>query len=615
MRKTPIKPAAPAPGCAACAEEFGAILTERRLQAAFRPVADFAHCGIFGYIASARGPVGMLHGSYQRLARSARQLNLSDEFCCAAVETMVQRFVENRGAGLLFVPLPEGAVETGGKRLVETVHDVINTRLGGVERVVLLIPGIDTAKFEHAVDILGRWRSCGLRLASRSFGCDLAEQQLWSHVAPDFVFLDEQIFDGVDLATVRQTGLAEKLSAEMAKGRQIVADGIGSSNDFNALQRLGIAYGAGDFVGRANPVPTRAMSAAAHKSIAAACACSNGVQAAPGGVLARLLTKGALVAPTTSADEVFNLFESNPDLRALAVVADGVPRGLIPRYEMVDNMARPYRHELYGRKPCTRFMDARPLVVDVGVSLQELADIVVGADPRHLISGFIITDRGTYLGMGSVQDLVREVTSMQMDAAKYANPLTQLPGNVPINQHIDNLLAAGEACCIAYCDLDHFKPFNDVYGYAKGDEVIQLTARALAEVSDAERDFVGHIGGDDFVVIFRSDDWEARCKLALATFGAEVLSFFSHDDIERGGYITENRKGELEFHRLTSLSIGATEAMPGMFQNHLQISKVAAEVKKRAKAIAGNSLYVNRRLYHNEAAAASDEPVRHEEET
>jgi diguanylate cyclase (GGDEF)-like protein len=246
-------------------------------------------------------------------------------------------------------------------------------------------------------------------------------------------------------------------------------------------------------------------------------------------------------------------------------------------------------------------MDTQPLVVDIGVSLPELSEIVVGADPRHLISGFIITDRGRYLGMGSVQDLVREVTAMQMEAAKYANPLTQLPGNVPINQHIDNLLAVQAPCCIAYCDLDHFKPFNDVYGYAKGDEVIQLTARALTGVCDGERDFVGHIGGDDFVMILRSEDWQERCRVALDRFGEEIRLFFSHDDIERGGYITENRKGELEFHRLTSLSIGAVEALPGMFQNHLQVSKVAAEVKKRAKAIPGNSLFVNQRVYAGEA--------------
>ena len=597
MRETPITAAHP-PACNTCANELDSILAEHTLQASFRPIADFARCEILGYISSAHGPAGMLHGSYRRLVRTSRQLGRLPELACAVFDAIVRRFIDNQGKGLLFAPVPEGAIEAGGLPLAEAICSIVNPRTLAFERLALLIPGIDTDKLALGADWLGHMRACGFRIASLNPGCGLAEEQLWSQVAPDFVFLDEQMFDGGDLATIDPSyGFAAKLAAEMIGDRVVVARGIGGSNDFNALKQMGIQYGAGDFIGRANSVPTRALSAAAHKAIAAYCECGGESRQAPGGVLERLLTKPPTVTPTTSADEVFFLFERVPELRAIAVIDGAAPRGLISRYEMGDKMGRPYRHELYGRKPCTRFMDPRPLTVDIGVSLQELTEIVVGADPRHLISGFIITDRGAYLGMGSVQDLVREVTTMQMEAAKYANPLTQLSGNVPINQHIDNLLSAGEACCIAYCDLDHFKPFNDVYGYAKGDEVIKLTARVLVDVCDGERDFFGHIGGDDFVMIFRSEDWIERCKRALEKFGAEIFGFFSTDDIERGGYITENRKGNMEFHHLTTLSIGAVEAAPGKFQNHLQIAKVAAEVKKRAKAIAGNSLYVNQRLY------------------
>ena len=608
MSRTPVKPAAQAPGCDACAGEFDAILTGRSLQAGFRPVADFARCDMLGYIATVRGPAGMLHASFEHLSKVSRQLGRLRDFCRAAVAVAAQRFLESNARGLLFLHLPLGVIEEVGPGLVDDLRDAVDQCACPAGRIVVLLPGVDADRLDAGAAFAGRLRSTGFLLASCSFGCGLAEHRLWAQVSPDYILLEQHLFDGIDLATVRNTRFYEQLATEIAKGRGIIADGIKSSNDFNALRQLGIAYGAGEFIGRANTVPTRALSAAAHKAIAAACQCAAGGQAPSGGVLERLLEASAPVTPQTSSEDVFMLFESNAELRAVAVVDAGIPRGLISRYEMVDNMARPYRHELYGRKPCTRFMDTQPLVVDIGVSLVELAGIVVGADPRHLISGFIITDRGNYLGMGSVQELVREVTAMQMEAAKYANPLTQLPGNVPINQHIDNLLAAREDCCIAYCDLDHFKPFNDVYGYAKGDEVIRLTARALTEACDADRDFVGHIGGDDFVMVLRSADWEQRCHAVLADFGAKILAFFSHDDIERGGYITENRKGQMEFHRLTSLSIGAVEAAPGMFQNHLQVSKVAAEVKKRAKGIPGNSLFVNRRDYHKDAAPERGEP-------
>ena len=610
MRRTLITAVSQQPACNACARELDSILANRSLQASFRPIADFAHCTILGYVSAVRGPLGMLHGSFQRLARTARHQGRLHEFSCAAITTIVSAFVESQGKGLLFVPVLAGAIEVGGPALAEAICGIIEARGFPSERLVLQLPESDSDNPGRGVDWISTMRRAGFRIASQDFGCGLAEQHLWSEMAPDFVFLEEHMFDGVNLATAPSDSFVEGIAAELAGSRSVVASGIGSSNDFRALKQMGINYGTGDFIGRANPVPTQAMSAAAHKAIAATCSeCAEERKpgrAAPGAVLERLLIKAASVAPSSSANAVFALFESTPGLRAIAVVEGTQPRGLISRYEMGDNMSRPYRHEVYGRKPCTRFMDPQPLVVDIGVSLQELTEIVVSADPRHLISGFIITDRGAYLGMGSVQDLVREVTAMQMEAAKYANPLTQLPGNVPINQHIDNLLSAGEACCIAYCDLDHFKPFNDVYGYAKGDQVIQHTARVLAEFCDPERDFFGHIGGDDFMLIFRSENWIQRCEQALERFGAEILEFFSADDIARGGYITENRNGELEFHHLTSLSIGAVEAPPGLFQNHLQISKIAAEVKKRAKAMPGNSLYVNRRIYAADQRIAGD---------
>jgi len=100
-----------------------------------------------------------------------------------------------------------------------------------------------------------------------------------------------------------------------------------------------------------------------------------------------------------------------------------------------------------------------------------------------------------------------------------------LPGNSPIDDQIDFLLAAEEAFTVCYFDLDHFKPFNDVYGFSMGDAMIQMTAKIITELCDHELDFVGHIGGDDFIALFRSADWEARCRAMLTKFGVDVIVF------------------------------------------------------------------------------------------
>ncbi|MBC7502636.1 MAG: GGDEF domain-containing protein, partial [Herminiimonas sp.] len=219
----------------------------------------------------------------------------------------------------------------------------------------------------------------------------------------------------------------------------------------------------------------------------------------------------------------------------------------------------------------------------------------VDADRHHLFNGFIITDQGHYLGMGTGHDLMRELTQMQISAARYANPLTLLPGNVPINEHIDRLLQSGARFCTCYVDLDHFKPFNDVYGYRKGDDVLQLTGRILAGHCDPDRDFVGHIGGDDFIVLFQSDDWEQRCRDLLDAFAIAIPDFFNPADSEQGGYVSEDRRGNKVFHSLITVSLGIVKVDPGQFFSHHQIATAAADAKKQAKKIPGNSLFVDRR--------------------
>jgi diguanylate cyclase (GGDEF)-like protein len=219
----------------------------------------------------------------------------------------------------------------------------------------------------------------------------------------------------------------------------------------------------------------------------------------------------------------------------------------------------------------------------------------VEAGRRKRVDGFIITDAGRYLGVGQVHDLMREITQMQIHAARYANPLTLLPGNVPTTEHMARLLEAREVFCVSHCDLDNFKPYNDVFGYSKGDDIILLTAQVLQSCCDAEYDFLGHIGGDDFILLFQSPDWEARCLRALRNFEQALRVIVPIDDASGRGFFSEDRRGERVFYPFPTLSIGAVLIETGAQPTHLEVSAAAAEAKKQAKRTAGNSLFVERR--------------------
>ena len=178
------------------------------------------------------------------------------------------------------------------------------------------------------------------------------------------------------------------------------------------------------------------------------------------------------------------------------------------------------------------------------------------------------------------------------------SPLTGLPGNVQIHAELKKRITNKEEFSVLYLDLDNFKAYNDVYGFLKGDQIIEFTADTIVKsVHSDELDnyFVGHIGGDDFVAIVPGTNCEKLCQNILTHFDREVKKYFTEEDIEKGYIEVENRKGIIEQFPLTSLSIGVVVVDEGRFHNILEIGEVGAQVKHAAKSVMGSSYAIDRR--------------------
>ena len=178
------------------------------------------------------------------------------------------------------------------------------------------------------------------------------------------------------------------------------------------------------------------------------------------------------------------------------------------------------------------------------------------------------------------------------------SPLTGLPGNVQIQTEMKRRLLNKEKFAILYLDLDNFKAYNDIYGFSNGDEIIKFTAHVITEnvhnngVSD---NFVGHIGGDDFIAIVSETDYDKLCQNIISEFDQYVLNFYSQEDVDKGYLEVANRRGIIEQFPLTSISIGVVEIDVGRFKSTLEIGEVGAQVKHQAKSIMGSTYVINRR--------------------
>ena len=155
-----------------------------------------------------------------------------------------------------------------------------------------------------------------------------------------------------------------------------------------------------------------------------------------------------------------------------------------------------------------------------------------------------------------------------------------------------------ETFSVLYLDLDNFKAYNDVYGFLRGDEIIKFTANVILKNVHMEsqiENFVGHIGGDDFVAIVDNECYEKVCQNIILEFDKGVTKYFTEEDIERGYLEVPNRKGIIEQFPITSISIGVVVVDKSKYANILEIGEVGAQVKHIAKTTMGSSYAINRR--------------------
>lgn len=175
------------------------------------------------------------------------------------------------------------------------------------------------------------------------------------------------------------------------------------------------------------------------------------------------------------------------------------------------------------------------------------------------------------------------------------NPLSGLPGNLTITEEIDTRLTRGEHFALLYVDIDRFKEFNDHYGFGRGDSVITMLAEVLTQAAGVNERFVGHVGGDDFVLLARADEGERLAEEVTGRFDEAIRAFYDPEDRERGWIEARDRRGRLRHTPVATVSIGIVNVPPGRFKGAIAAARAAAEVKEVAKRRPGSAWAVDRR--------------------
>jgi len=287
----------------------------------------------------------------------------------------------------------------------------------------------------------------------------------------------------------------------------------------------------------------------------------------------------------TLETEGYEVIEAHDGEEAVAMIKKSTPDLLITDFKMPkmcgDEVCRILKQDI--------LIQHMPIIILTGKGeiIDKVQGISAGADD-YIVKPF------------EPQELVVRVKMALRRTARDldANPLTRLPGNVSIINELRIRITENELFAVCYVDLDKFKAFNDKYGFEKGDEVIKNTARILidsVQKKGTPQDFIGHIGGDDFVVITTPDKVDGLCKKIIADFTAMVPGLYNREDMEKGYIIGKNRQKKTRKIPLLSISIGVVTNEKIKINHVGEVSELGAELKEYAKSLPGSNYVKERR--------------------
>ncbi|PVY76820.1 diguanylate cyclase/phosphodiesterase [Tamilnaduibacter salinus] len=566
------------------ARDLARILETGTVRTLFQPIVDTRQQQVFGYEALSRGPSdSLLHAApllFETAERCERTVELERACLRMAAATWASHGIPHK----LFVNVSPALLMPPVFQKVRLRHLLEQHGLNPSDIVVELserYPAIDLSTLRGSLSWL---QEQGFAVAIDDLGSGYSGLKLWAELKPDFVKIDRHFIRGIDADLVKKEFVRSVVDLSRRLGCQLIAEGVETEAEQRVMTALGITYIQGFLYGRPAAIPGADLAPLVRARPPA--------PKSPGRETARHLTESVPPAsPSTTLAEAWERLQAEPGVYALPVVEDGRPLGLLHKWRVLETFSSPYGRSLNERHSVTTMLSTDALVVDRDTPLESVSRLLVDEDVHYLKQHFIVTENQRYVGLGSTRSVLQRITEEKVARARHANPLSGLPGNVPIQQEMERRVTASEAFDLIYFDINHFKPLNDVLGYRTGDQVIVQLADILTSLFRADEAFVGHIGGDDFVVMTDGPGSVRLCERAQVLFARDCQGHYPASMRQAGRVQSLDRTGAQSTFPLVSLSAGIVRVPTGDERTPAQLADTASLAKTRAKGAAGG-LYI-----------------------
>jgi diguanylate cyclase (GGDEF)-like protein len=438
------------------------------------------------------------------------------------------------------------------------------------------------------LDSIEHYRKQNYGIAIDDVGSGYSGLNAINEIKPDIIKLDMNLIRNIDKDETKQFLCKAMIDFGKNAEIKIIAEGIETEEELQMLIKLGVDFGQGYFLG----IPRKSFEDIAPEkiSIIEKYHSKKYVEKFKNSIypsIGYLSRKGYCLSPDEKSEDVYEMLRLNPTITEFTIVEREVAVGFMTRFTLNELFSGRYGYSLYSKKKILELVNNNFLKVNHNMPIDYVSRIAMQRPFERLYNPIVVEQEGKYMGIVTIKDLLDSITRIEIDMAIHSNPLTGLPGNVLIEKEIISRIFGSNPYCITYYDLDNFKAYNDAYGFQNGDIMLALVADILKSQA-TKNEFVGHIGGDDFIVICDYDEGEEFCQAVIDEFASKIKSLYREEDVKNGYIMSKNRHGVPENFPLASLSIAGVSNRTKNYKSIEDFSIDITKVKKDCKKQKGN---------------------------
>ncbi len=576
----------------------------------FHPIVDVFTGTVLGYELLARG--NPPYESPAKMFREAGRLDAGrqlEKACCDAALRSIAALPGAFDSALFFINISPAFFADPG-----FINEFTRAALRehGIDRARVVIEiteeksVTDYALFEK---LIAHYTHEGFHIALDDFGSGHSGLITLVASTPHFLKLDMAIVRDVHKHDYKQKLVKAITSFASSVNAKLIAEGVECLEELDFLVRFGVRYAQGFLFGRPQPDPPvldRTWKSLLKGLIAKHDLAAVDLDATIGSLVIcpMMIQKNGM-----SCGELDLVFKRKAHLDHAVVMDEKDLTGLITRQHFYFQTGGAFGYQLLQKKPVGAVCKTDPLIIDEMTTITTLARLAMDRRYEDLYDPVLVTDAsGHFKGTVTMKQVMTKSIELEIRSAMGLNPLTGLPGNNVIHRWIHDALSAPEYTII-YVDLDHFKTYNDAYGFLMGDEMLRFTAKILSRWINhlPANARLGHIGGDDFIIVGNALIDESMLANLCLAFDSERRELFKTKDWDRGYIEAADRQGHPARIPLVTMGLAVIDSTKTGFDAHPALfSELAASLKKKVKqktAETGRSAYLCERRVHGGESA------------